>query len=39
MMWGCFTSAGTGKFVKVDGMMGSAKLRAVQKKIYVRSCL
>ena len=29
MLWGCFSSAGTGKLVRVDGKMGGAKYRAI----------
>ena len=29
MLWGCFSSAGTGKLVRVDGKMDGAKYRAI----------
>lgn len=29
MLWGCFSSAGTGKLVRVDGRMDGAKYRAI----------
>ena len=29
MLWGCFSSAGTGKLVKIEGMMDGAKYREV----------
>ena len=28
MLWGCFSSAGTGNMVRVDGKMDGAKYRA-----------
>ena len=34
MLWGCFSSAGTGKLVRVNGKMDGAKYRAsLEKKI------
>ena len=29
MRWGCFSSAGTGKLVKIEGMMDGAKYREI----------
>ena len=29
MLWGCFSSAGTGKLVRIDGMMDGAKYREI----------
>ena len=29
MLWGCFTSAGTGKLVRIEGMVDGAKYREI----------
>ena len=29
MLWGCFSSAGTGKLVRIEGMMDGAKYREI----------
>ena len=29
MLWGCFSSAGTGKLVRIEGMMDDAKYREI----------
>ena len=29
MLWGCFTSAGAGKLVRIEGMMDGAKYREI----------
>ena len=29
MLWGCISSAGTGKLVRIEGMMGGAKYREI----------
>ena len=29
MLWGCFSSAGTGKLVRIEGMMDGAKYRGI----------
>ena len=29
MLWGCFSSAGTGKLVRIEGMMDGAKSRVL----------
>uniref|UniRef100_A0AAR2K3W5 Tc1-like transposase DDE domain-containing protein n=1 Tax=Pygocentrus nattereri TaxID=42514 RepID=A0AAR2K3W5_PYGNA len=37
MLWGCFSSAGTGKLVKVDGKMDGAKYRAILEENLLES--
>ena len=32
MLWGCFSSAGTGKLVRIEGMMDGAKYRKIVEK-------
>jgi hypothetical protein len=29
MLWGCFSSADTGKLVRIEGMMGGTKYREI----------
>ena len=29
VLWGCFSSAGTGKLIRIEGMMDSAKYREI----------
>uniref|UniRef100_A0A803J7M7 Tc1-like transposase DDE domain-containing protein n=1 Tax=Xenopus tropicalis TaxID=8364 RepID=A0A803J7M7_XENTR len=37
MLWGCFSSAGTGKLVRVDGKMDGAKYRAILEENLLES--
>ncbi len=37
MLWGCFSSAGTGKLVRVDGKMDGAKYRAILEENLLQS--
>uniref|UniRef100_A0A803JX28 Tc1-like transposase DDE domain-containing protein n=1 Tax=Xenopus tropicalis TaxID=8364 RepID=A0A803JX28_XENTR len=37
MLWGCFSSAGTGKLVRVDGKMDGAKYRAILEESLLES--
>ena len=37
MLWGCFSSAGTGKMVKVDGKMDGAKYREILEENLLES--
>lgn len=37
MLWGCFSSAGTGKVVRVDGKMDGAKYRAILEESLLES--
>ena len=32
MLWGCFSSAGTGNLTRVDGKLDGAKYRTISKK-------
>uniref|UniRef100_A0AAX7TUF7 Uncharacterized protein n=1 Tax=Astatotilapia calliptera TaxID=8154 RepID=A0AAX7TUF7_ASTCA len=36
-LWGCFSSAGTGKLVRVDGKMDGAKYRAILEENLLES--
>jgi hypothetical protein len=38
MVWGCFSSAGTGKLVRIEGMMDGAKYREILKGNLFQSC-
>ncbi len=37
MIWGCFSSAGTGKLVRIDGRMNGAKYRAILEENLLES--
>ncbi|KAJ7345776.1 hypothetical protein JRQ81_001726 [Phrynocephalus forsythii] len=37
MLWGCFSSAGTGKLVRIDGKMDGAKYRAILEENLLES--
>ncbi|KAL0150495.1 hypothetical protein M9458_054312 [Cirrhinus mrigala] len=37
MLWGCFSSAGTGKLVRVDGKMDGAKYKAILEENLLES--
>uniref|UniRef100_A0A803JA48 Tc1-like transposase DDE domain-containing protein n=1 Tax=Xenopus tropicalis TaxID=8364 RepID=A0A803JA48_XENTR len=37
MLWGCFSSAGTGKLVRVDGKMDGAKYSAILEENLLES--
>ena len=37
MLWGCFSSAGTGKLVRVDGKVDGAKYRAILEEILLEA--
>ncbi|KAJ7335926.1 hypothetical protein JRQ81_013867 [Phrynocephalus forsythii] len=37
MPWGCFSSAGTGKLVRIDGKMDGAKYRAILEENLLES--
>ena len=37
MLWGCFSSAGTGKLVRIEGMMDRAKYRDILEGILFQS--
>uniref|UniRef100_A0AAY5KS16 Transposase Tc1-like domain-containing protein n=1 Tax=Esox lucius TaxID=8010 RepID=A0AAY5KS16_ESOLU len=36
MLWGCFSSAGTGALVRVEGIMNSSKYQAILHKTFRR---
>ena len=37
MLWGCFSSAGTGKLFRIEGMMYGAKYREIEGNLFQTS--
>ena len=37
ILWGCFSSAGTGKLVRIEGMMDGAKYREILEGNLIQS--